>query len=234
MIRNLKALGLALVAVFAINAIAGSAASAQQGKLTSEGPMTLNAMETGAVGSGANALTGFSGKIECPASLYTGHKYNVTPHELLSSGATEVTVTPHYINCFSESSGGLFSATVDMNGCDYVFHIGETTGENTYGVTADMVCPESENIRVTLLLTPTHETKVCTLTIKPQTGLSGVHLTTNPATDDLSMVGTLKKIHLEKSGLCGASTTTEGALAIDVKIKGKNEAGKATGITVTD
>jgi hypothetical protein len=37
MIRNLKALGLALAAVFAMSAVAASTASAQTGKITSNG-----------------------------------------------------------------------------------------------------------------------------------------------------------------------------------------------------
>jgi hypothetical protein len=44
---RLKTLGLALVAVFALSAVAASAASAQQGKLTSDGPVTLTITETG-------------------------------------------------------------------------------------------------------------------------------------------------------------------------------------------
>ena len=45
MIRNLKVLGLALVAVFAMSAMVASAASA--GVLTSDGPVKIKATETG-------------------------------------------------------------------------------------------------------------------------------------------------------------------------------------------
>jgi hypothetical protein len=131
MIRNPKALGLALVAVFAMSAMATSAASAQQGELTSkpvEG-VTLIGSETGEAGS--NALTAFGLRIECPQSTYTGHKYSETPHTLIPNGATTVTLTPDYKeenhNC--RSFPGNFPMTVSMNGCDYVLHFGETTGE---------------------------------------------------------------------------------------------------------
>jgi hypothetical protein len=52
MIRNLKALGLALVAVFALSALAASAASAQQGVFTSSDgtAKTLIGTETGGLG----------------------------------------------------------------------------------------------------------------------------------------------------------------------------------------
>lgn len=50
MIRNLKALGLALVAAFAMSAVTTSVASAQQGTLTSDGPVTLKTNELGIAG----------------------------------------------------------------------------------------------------------------------------------------------------------------------------------------
>ena len=45
MIRNLKVLGLALVAAFAMSTMVASAASAQQGELTSDGPEFMEGTE---------------------------------------------------------------------------------------------------------------------------------------------------------------------------------------------
>jgi hypothetical protein len=47
MTSKLKTLGLALVAAFAIGAVAASAASAQNGIFTSDGPATLIGTQTG-------------------------------------------------------------------------------------------------------------------------------------------------------------------------------------------
>lgn len=66
--RNLKALGLAAVAVLAFSAVAASAASAQQGKLTSDGPVTLTGEDTG-----VNFFKAFGSEVRCPDSKYTGH-----------------------------------------------------------------------------------------------------------------------------------------------------------------
>jgi hypothetical protein len=152
--RNLKALGLALVALFAMNAVVASAASAQTlGKITSNGPVTLKGTETGV---GLNRLTAFGTNIECPGSTYTGHKTN-TVSTALTSGETSVTIRPTYINCFQGGN----PVTVDMNGYHYAFHHFTTTPENalhTYGVTVDIVGPCTH-----ILLTAS----LCMTTINP-------------------------------------------------------------------
>jgi hypothetical protein len=47
MARRLNALGIALVVVLALSAMAASVAAAQVGKLTSDGPVTLFGSQTG-------------------------------------------------------------------------------------------------------------------------------------------------------------------------------------------
>jgi hypothetical protein len=137
MIRNLKVLGLALAAVLAFGALSASAASAQTpGKLTvaGGGSATLDVTET--VG-GLNAFTSFGGNTKCPGSTMKGHKITTTPHELVPNLATEVTLTPNFINCITTDSGGAeHKTTVTMTTCDFHAKIGETTGgvEHTYGV----------------------------------------------------------------------------------------------------
>jgi hypothetical protein len=148
MIRNLKALGLACAATLCIGAAAASAASAQ-GVLTSDGPVTLTGERTG--GLFANAQTSAAANITCPGSTYTGHKYDETPHELIESGESTITITPTYVNCEAHTFFNLITLpmTVTMNGCDYVLHIGEETGEaGTYGVTADVECPDGQHVDI--------------------------------------------------------------------------------------
>lgn len=235
MIRNFKALGLALVAIFAMSAMVASSASAQ-GKLTSDGPVTLDITETGV--ETANSLEAFGGTTVCPGTTYTGHAYNVTPHGLIASGATTATITPHYKQENCRASGN--PATVITTGCDFVFHLGASTGVDKFAVTTDVVCPpEVAGIHVQVFSSTTESTKICELTVKPQTGLSGVSVetTTNASPHDLDIVGTFQNIHVSRSGAClldgKGSTTTTGKFNIDATVKGTDANGSATAITVT-
>lgn len=232
--HKLKALGLVLVAVFVMSAMATSAASAQQGKLTSDGPVTLETTETGEPGSGVNAYTTLGIKLECPGSfLLTGHKINVTPHEFIPNGASEFTVTPHAnINTCTNSSG--LPTTWLMNACDYVLHIGDTVAADEYAVTTDVICPPGKHIQLEQFNKHPGGIRLCTFTIKPQNGLAGAHLIANTATLDLSLVGTFKNIHIEQSGLCGSKTSTTAEFHIDATVKGTDSIGKTTEISISE
>lgn len=232
MIRNLKALGLALAAIFALSAIAASAASAQQGVLTSDGPVTLDMTETG---NGQNATTMFGEKIECQGTIYTGHQYNVTPHMPIPGPTTLITVTPHYNNANCTSFPGPHKATITMNGCDFVFHIGNTVGADLYEVFADIVCPAGQQIVKHVYAAPNNEAMpICTYTIKPQAGLPGARVTTTTGVNDLDIKGSFENIHVEKHGMCGGGTTNFAKWDIDLTVSGTGPGGQPTGITVTD
>jgi hypothetical protein len=233
MTRNLKTLGLALVAVFAMGVVATSVASAQQGVFTSDGPVTPRTEEK----QGGNGLTAFGGKTECPGTVFTGHKYNVTPKAFIPSGSTTATIGADYGPCATtDKSGAKFFTTVDMNSCDFVVHAGSTTtSANTYGVSATVVCAnQGEHVQVTLFSSSSEALKICTLTITNPGVVSGPHLTTDTAKDDIDIKGTFGPLTIHKSGLCGAAEDKDGTLHVDATITGKNEAGGATGITITD
>ena len=108
MIRNLKALGLALVAAFALSAVVASAASAQQGTITIEG----GAATGFATEKTPNKLKMLGAAIECPGSTATVHKAGSTT-ELVPNGATEVTVRPHYSHTSCKFSGVNSPMTID-------------------------------------------------------------------------------------------------------------------------
>jgi hypothetical protein len=218
MIRNLKALGLTLVAVFAMSAMVASAASASV--ITSDGAVTLKGTETGVAGS--NSLSAFGQTLQCPGSTYTGHKVNVTPHVLVPSGATETTITPTYVNCVDQESRPL---TVDMNGCDYVFKDATNVSAGTYSILVDIVCPVNKSIEVT--------GGVCTLKVGAQTNKAGFHLTNTGSgtSDDVDLTGEIKTI---KASACGGLLNTEaGIQKSDVTVKGFNSAGVETGVTIS-
>lgn len=155
MIRNLKALGLALVAIFALGAMAASAASADA--LTAESyPVTL----TGAhdAGFAADTFITTAGSVKCPDATY---------HGTIKEASTTITVTPEF-NSPKDSCtiGGGIPAIIDTNGCDFLFHIG--TGTLTTG-TVDLVCPAGKDLTVTANQnTAGSLTPKCTMHVPPQ------------------------------------------------------------------
>ncbi|MGC1853014.1 MAG: hypothetical protein WA687_11305 [Solirubrobacterales bacterium] len=248
MIRHLKTLGLALTAVLALSALAASAASAQQGKLTSTGPVTATGTETG--GLLANAFTTPLGNITCGPIPFTGHTVVThaettagSKHGLLPSGSTTSTITPHISpNCVLHIPiVGTRPVTGTMNGCDFVFHLGSTTGgANTYGVTADVVCPPSKKIEFHVYksgsVTHPEADAICTVKVGEENnqGIAGLHQS-NTGSDDLELTGAFENVHMENTGtLCGTGTSETADLDVDVTVKGHNSNGEETGITLSD
>jgi hypothetical protein len=249
MTRNLKALGLALVAMLALGAVAAAGASAQQGVLTSDNPVTLDISQNEGEGAGPNALTAFGGKVEAPGTTYTGHKLN-EPTKFLESGEETATITPHYKQeaCVHTFIGVKRPCTITTNGCDFVFHIGETTEEKsgTYGVTADVDCPGTGGF-IDLHVykggtIPGEHNDIpnklfCTITVPEQANLPGPHLTNDVVNGDINIKGTFTGITVTKhggAGCGGEETIHNGQFHIDATIKGTNEAGGNTNVVITD
>ena len=246
MTRNLRTLGVALSVAFALSAVAASVASAQgeQGLLTAPkfSPMTLRAEEIG--GEGANSLTAFGVKMECPGSTYTGHKYNVTPHAFILTGATNITLTPHYKqeSCVVSK---ILRMTVQTNGCDFAVHLGETSpagnNERTYAVTTDIICPVEKELTMKAYTTePKHEKgeSFCELHIKSQAGLKGAHAT-DTGNGYVDIGGQIEGAHVLRTGtadplLCPEGTTTTGKFDIDFTIEGHNEGGEPVAISISE
>jgi hypothetical protein len=240
MTRNLKALGLVLGVVFAMGAMTASVASAQTpGELTSDGPVTLHGKHTAET---TNALTAFGASTVCNNATYTGHKYREAGKFLPTvnggAGVTTVTISAHYGPCTAFG----FPATVDMNGCDYEFHLEGTTGgvPHTYGVKAFLVCPLGQRVKVTIFSSAANHTAgtpFCTTTITENAaGYTGLHATylTN---GKIRVSGELTGITAHKTGggfFCPEESTNTAKLDQNIEVEGKNEAGKVTAISITD
>jgi len=233
MTRNLKALGLALMAVFATTAVVASAASAQTGVLTADGPVTLTAVD--AEEEAPNALTAETGDVECPEALYTGHKYGVTPHEPLPSGAAAITLTPHYGLC----AGFLgLRATIDMNGCDYSVILGEEIEgkEDSFAASTTTICPEGQQIEVTVYASKAKHEKdeafcVQTLTTENSTERTGLTATDN--TDGtIELAGTLSGLSIDSSGSfpCPNESGAEAEADVDIVVGGEDAEGEPTAV----
>jgi len=237
MIRNLKALGLALVAVFAMSAVAASAASAStQGEFTTPEPVNLIGTEEGE--QEENRLTAFGGFVQCPGSIYTGHKYNVTPHEPVPNEVTTITLTPHY-NQESCVGNANIPATVETNGCDYVLHLHETTGVNPgeYNATVDISCEITVKLWFTANQHTTEpENPKCVLHVPAQTELEGAVATDN-GDGTLQLSGTVEGITVNQtrnSILCPSGTHTEnGSFHVNVNVIGENELEEEVGVSLS-
>ncbi|MGC1853262.1 MAG: hypothetical protein WA687_12570 [Solirubrobacterales bacterium] len=252
MIRNLKTMGLALGGLLVLSALVASTASAQQGTLTADGPVTLTGEETPGSALLANAITAPIGSVTCDGTQYTGHTAMThaettagAKHKAISIPAIQATITAHYAtHCTAHIPVlGTRPATVTMNGCDYVLTLGQTTGGGvTFGATVHFRCPLEKRIEVHIYKTGSvghpDADSICTLKIGEANnqGLTGGHVTgTGGFDDDLHLTGTLLNIHTEGTGsLCGTTTSETADLHVDVTIKGDDAVGDPTGITVTD
>ncbi len=110
MIRSIKALGLGLLAAFALSAVTASTASANPTFHSEFAGIFLTGGQTGIV---ANVLTTDLGEMKCKVVQFSGSQGAMT--------TTTMTLKPKYEEC----KVGMSNATVTLNGCAYTFHLEE-------------------------------------------------------------------------------------------------------------
>jgi hypothetical protein len=237
MTRNLKVLGLALMAICALGALMASAASAQQGKLTADGPVFLLGTDT--VG-GVNELI-YPGlpATKCPGSHYKASSVG-NQAVGIANGSNQFTVVPNYTAC----KVGIFPSTVVITTCDYRFTLGQTTGgvAHTYGVSASVECENGgDTIHIEVYSDEAHTKKICTVTFGAQTPTSELHATFNTATGKTRIHGAVKNIHANRTSLGGGAggcppsgTTTAAEYKVDFEVDGFNSAGGPTTASVSE
>jgi len=157
MSRNLKAVGLALLAICAMGALAAQGASATTHKFHSDG---IHTTFTGKAIEGNHTFAvGTAGTVECTTAEFKGTQTGVeTPAGSGTWVSDTLTVIPKYTGC---TFGGQ-PATVTVPHCAYVFY-GETTSGNSTGgehATVELECSEGGKIEI--------DTSVCTITVGPQ------------------------------------------------------------------
>jgi hypothetical protein len=230
MIRNLKALGLALVAAFAMSAVVASAASATAGTLT-----TFPAGKTviGTAGqSGEHVLTltdhpinGAFNSLRCKRVTFTGTAG-------VSTGATSMAVYPAYSECTA------FGQPVTISiGCEYVFNTSTPTADGLgWHVTTDISCSGANMIKIV--------TGTCEVTVGSQTNLSTNQVTNSGAASPETAMDLL--LHTNITGikytvvkdnigcpLDGTGAFTKGDYKGTTTVTGLNsETGAAVGITL--
>jgi hypothetical protein len=186
--RNLKTIGLALVAVFALSAVVASAASAQ--KIT-----TLGQSNVTLTGSGGEQkfVTGSGSEIKC-----TGVTTTVTG---VNNEQAQITATPSYTGCSLTEGGITREVQIDMNGCAYVFtstgtivHI-ECTAPNVIKVTAKIAGAFQECLDI-------HSQTPTTPNWTATNGTSGANM-------DFTIVSGVSGITYERTGSCKKAEAQE-------------------------
>jgi len=210
MTRNIKALGLTLVAMLALGAVIASAASAltvTAAKYTA----AISATQTN-----VNTLSNGIRSVSCSEASLTGS---------IAKAEEVVEITPVYGGC---TGNGNTTATVNANGCTYtlrptVAHT-ETTGTGTISVH----CPEGKRILIDIWATGKKhsEAKLCRLEVGAQGPLShgeyhntlagGIELTIN--------LTEVKVLRTEGTAAnCGAAEQPKGTYTGNVLATATNE-----------
>jgi hypothetical protein len=173
--RNLKVLGLALVAILAMSAMMASAASAAS-FTSSQATTTLTGEQVT-----ANVFTVNGQTVTCGITKFHAHTS--------ATQVASVTVTPTYTNCkafgFAEAKITGFGHYGEASKCDYVLY---ASGK------ADLVCPAGQEITI--------EAGNCVVHVKPQTNLGSITYTTGTefGVHDLTLDLNLTNIHAVTTG----------------------------------
>ena len=235
MIRNLKVLGLALVAMLALGVVGASGAMAANGtvKIGATGDGNLDGIQIN-----NNVFTVGGGRtVVCETVTFTA--------SMAAASSTVEKIIPKYEKCTSTLAGVKVPATVTPNGCTYTVHLGETTGvEDQYSGTADVVCPEGKLIEVhvykegTLPANHKPENQLCGYTIGSQAGLGSGTVTniTTSTPKDLEINLNLVKINYTRTlgtiPNCGAAAA-QATLSGKLTITGSTTPGVATDIILS-
>lgn len=215
MTRNLKVLGLALVAMFAMSVVVASAASAAVFK-NPEGKSAK--IEASQIGTHVFSVEGSN--VECENATFTSEGE-------VASGTTVVRVTPVYTGC---KAFGFLNATITTTGCHYDIHMTTETSSVTFDGHIAVVCTGANKITIVA--------GTCEATVGSQEGLTEVMSKNRPAEtpDDIVLEANVTGIKTNKvkdGFLCPLSGTgeTTGTYVGDTKVIGKN-GGTQVDITV--
>jgi len=215
--KNLKILGLALVAVFAMSAVVASAASAAVEFTSESEPTVLTGHQEGA----GDVFHTMGGNVTCTTATYVGSQ--------AGTHSTDATVTPTYTGC---TAFGFLNVPIHTNECQYTFTAGSTVSSNFEG-SVHIICPENKSIEVTA--------PGCRITVGTQTPTGGTITYTNVgagAAAELTLDVALTGIHYiedENGGGCYSpgETTTDGTYTGHAIVKGENNSGVQHGISIS-
>ena len=195
MIRKFKALGLALVAVFAFSALAATGASAA----TFHSDVEPTIITGSNAGEGSHVFKASGAEIQCPIAEFKGTAAKKTENT--------IKLHPTYGGCiFLEEN-----AAIDTTGCDYIFHGTTNAGGH---LPVQISCTGTNVIKVT--------TGACTLSFGNQTATGGVKATNFGSFSSRDMtVDATATVTFTKSGpLCFLISGTTGTYTGGTTVKG--------------
>jgi hypothetical protein len=230
MSNKFKAFGLALVAAFAIGAVAASAASAHE--FHSEAEHTILDSES----IGIQLFRTDAGNLECKKVSLNPAESTIGPEE---STTTEVTATPEYEECKKEGTTTKVYPDFATNKCAYVF-TSETDANGHAEVHIECAGEETEGGQGVIITATAF--KLNCVDVPPQTvggnnTGNGVHYTnTNNQggnTRDIDVEATIEdEIHYTQTGVCGSGTKTNGDYTGTVTVTGTDTNEEQVGIWV--
>jgi len=219
MIRNLKVLGVAAVAVLAMSA---AIASAAQGAVTAgANPATVKGVQTN-----TNTLSNGIRTVSCTEANLTG---------TLAGSAESVTIAPTYGGC---TGNGGTTATVTTTGCKYILTPDSSAASGTGKVSVS--CEAGKNIVVEIWATgKSHsEAKLCKLEVPTQGPLSGGSYKNagSGSTEHIELsfeITSLKVLRTEGTAAnCGAAEKTNASYTGNIDATATNEGGTQVALMV--
>jgi len=192
-----------LAAAFALGALCVPGAAANTIVSPEAEEFTLAGEETG---SGANRLTAFGSRFQCPGTTYAG----------TVSGGT-LTLVPELAACTATALN--FPTTVDMNGCAYEIDLGETAETATYEAAAELQCPGTGPVLSMFKFSSEHneENLKCTLELMPgEAPAAGLQLT-DKRDGFVALAGGVEGLTATQHGpTCLSGETEAGGNGLDV------------------
>lgn len=229
MTRNLKALGLALVAALALGAMTASGASASPALFTANVPAGQTASIDGSqVGVNTFTLNGLA--LTCATATANGKAITA------GTSSTYVTLTPAFGTCHVVVAGLTKLVTVTTNGCGYTFNATKNTGGFKFSADLTIECP-TKPIEVHVYNAAVSEaTTLCTYDIGHQTVNDKIELTNEAGapSDVLAHVNVPVTAHNTiLSALCGQNTFEPAIYHGTVTLRATDEAGNFVNASVS-
>jgi hypothetical protein len=210
MARKLKVLGLVLTATMAMSAVAATAA--QAGEFTAEKyPATITGTQLT-----KHQFKFNMGTVNCNVATFHGSQ---------AAAANMLTLGAAYNEC-STAMGA--AVNVNMTGCDYRLHAGETLAMDVVDGSLDIVCGEA-GTGIDFEVPATG----CIVKIQPQNGLNTVTYTDNTMAKDYDVDIALTSVNYKQNANCGGGEGAFGNSEYTGKstITGEKE-GEAVGVIV--
>ncbi len=206
--RNLKALGLSLVAVFAMSAMVAQAASADPLFKSDDVHTSINGSQDGTHVFEAGA----GNEVKCTTAEFDGTTTGTSTDEL--------TIEPTYKGC---TAFGFATTHVKFNSCDYLFT--STTGE---GEDVHLNCENEDTVE----LTPTlFGFSVCTVHVFDGTFEEVTY--DNVANGDVQVTAAATGISYEETGSgCDVGSGNDGTYTGNATVKGTDTGGEDVDIEV--